>query len=165
MPLRGERLAILTNGGGPAIMAVDALSDRGGKLARLSQETINRLSAVLPSCWSHANPIDIIGDADIHRYQQAVKILLDSDDFDGLLIMHSPSAIAPDIETANALIETLHQHPRTKRFNIRLTGLARTKQILLVKPLLKQAIPHIAPQRVLFPPSCIWSSTVATRNT
>ncbi|WP_305369008.1 bifunctional acetate--CoA ligase family protein/GNAT family N-acetyltransferase [Photobacterium leiognathi] len=118
VPLRGERLAILTNGGGPAIMAVDALSDRGGKLAKLSQETINRLSAVLPSCWSHANPIDIIGDADISRYQQAVKILLDSDDFDGLLIMHSPSAIAPDIETANALIETLHQHPRTKRFNI-----------------------------------------------
>ncbi len=63
VPLRGERLAIITNGGGPAIMAVDALSDRGGKLAALSEETTDKLSEVLPACWSHSNPIDIIGDA------------------------------------------------------------------------------------------------------
>ena len=118
VPLRGERLAIITNGGGPAIMAVDALSDCGGKLAALSSDTIEKLSEVLPACWSHANPIDIIGDADINRYEQAVRILLDSDDFDALLIMHSPSAIAPGNETARRLVNLLQSHPRTKRFNI-----------------------------------------------
>ncbi|MGF1873074.1 bifunctional acetate--CoA ligase family protein/GNAT family N-acetyltransferase [Photobacterium indicum] len=118
VPLRGERLAIITNGGGPAIMAVDALSDRGGKLAVLSNETIEKLSDVLPSCWSHANPVDIIGDADITRYEKAVNVLLDSDDFDALLIMHSPSAIAPGNKTAQRLTEVLAAHPRTKRFNV-----------------------------------------------
>jgi len=118
VPLRGERLAIITNGGGPAIMAVDALSDRGGKLAALSEETTEKLSEVLPACWSHSNPVDIIGDADINRYEKAIRILLDSDDFDALLIMHSPSAIAPGHETAKRLAHVLQSHPRTKRFNI-----------------------------------------------
>ncbi|WP_299013240.1 bifunctional acetate--CoA ligase family protein/GNAT family N-acetyltransferase [uncultured Photobacterium sp.] len=118
VPLRGERLAILTNGGGPAVMAVDALSERGGKLATLSEETLEKISEVLPSCWSHSNPIDIIGDADINRYEKVIQILLDSDDFDALLIMHSPSAIALGHETARRLIELLKSHPRTKRFNI-----------------------------------------------
>ncbi|MEJ2765863.1 bifunctional acetate--CoA ligase family protein/GNAT family N-acetyltransferase [Photobacterium sp. MCCC 1A19761] len=118
VPLRGERLAILTNGGGPAVMAVDAMAERGGKLATLSQETIEKLSEVLPACWSQANPIDIIGDADISRYEKAIRILLDSDDFDALLIMHSPSAIAPGNEAAKRLTHVLQSHPRTKRFNI-----------------------------------------------
>lgn len=118
VPLRGERLAILTNGGGPAIMAVDALSDRGGKLATLSPDTIAKLSSVLPTYWSHANPIDIMGDANIDRYQQVINILLDSDDFDALLIMHSPSAIANSTQTAKIVADTLHQHSRSQRFNI-----------------------------------------------
>ncbi|MGF1701174.1 bifunctional acetate--CoA ligase family protein/GNAT family N-acetyltransferase [Photobacterium makurazakiensis] len=118
VPLRGERLAIITNGGGPAIMAVDALSDRGGKLAQLSEETTSKLSNILPSCWSKSNPIDIIGDADIHRYEESIKVLLDSDDFDALLIMHSPSAIAPGQEAAKRLVKVLKNHPRTRKFNI-----------------------------------------------
>ncbi|SMY34773.1 bifunctional acetate--CoA ligase family protein/GNAT family N-acetyltransferase [Photobacterium andalusiense] len=118
VPLRGERLVILTNGGGPAIMAVDALSDRGGKLATLSAETIQRLSAVLPAYWSQANPIDIMGDANTDRYQQVLTILLDSDDFDALLIMHSPSAVANSTDTAQIITETLRQHPRSQRVNV-----------------------------------------------
>ncbi|QUJ70378.1 bifunctional acetate--CoA ligase family protein/GNAT family N-acetyltransferase (plasmid) [Photobacterium sp. GJ3] len=118
VPLRGERLAILTNGGGPAIMAVDALTERGGKLATLNQETVDKLSRVLPASWAPSNPIDIVGDADISRYEAATKILLDSDDFDALLIMHSPSAIAPSKETAEHLVQVLKQHPRTIHFNI-----------------------------------------------
>ncbi|PSW60599.1 protein acetyltransferase [Photobacterium kishitanii] len=118
VPLRGERLVILTNGGGPAIMAVDALSDRGGKLATLSEETIAKLSRVLPAYWSQANPIDIMGDANIERYQQVLNILLDSDDFDALLIMHSPSAIANSTQTAQIVTNTLHQHSRSQRFNV-----------------------------------------------
>ncbi len=118
VPLRGERLVILTNGGDHAIMAVDALSDRGGKLATLSAETINKLSHVLPAYWPQANPIDIMGDANIERYQQVLNILLDSDDFDALLIMHSPSAIANSTQTAQIVTNTLHQHSRSQRFNV-----------------------------------------------
>ena len=118
VPLRGERLAILTNGGGPAIMALDTLSDCGGKLAQLSTDTMAKLSLVLPAYWSQTNPIDIMGDANPARYQQVMNILLDSDDFDALLIMHSPSAIAHSSHTANVIIDTLHQHSRSQRFNI-----------------------------------------------
>ncbi|MCD9555571.1 bifunctional acetate--CoA ligase family protein/GNAT family N-acetyltransferase [Photobacterium carnosum] len=118
VPLRGERLAIVTNGAGPAVMAVDALSDRSGKLAQLSTETVAKLSHVLPAYWSHTNPIDIMGDANTTRYQQVMNILLDSDDFDALLIMHSPSAIANSTHTAKIVIDTLHQHSRSQRFNI-----------------------------------------------
>ncbi|OBU37488.1 GNAT family N-acetyltransferase [Photobacterium phosphoreum] len=118
VPLRGERLVILTNGGGPAIMAVDALADRGGKLAALSPETIARLSHVLPAYWTQANPIDIMGDASTDCYQQVINILLDSDDFDALLIMHSPSALTNSTHTAKIVVDTLHQHSRSQRFNI-----------------------------------------------
>lgn len=118
VPLRGERLAILSNGAGPAIMAVDALSDRSGKLAQLSTETIAKLAQVLPAYWPHTNPIDIMGDANTVRYQQVINILLDSDDFDALLIIHSPSAIATSTHTAQIVIDTIHQHSRSQRFNI-----------------------------------------------
>lgn len=138
VPLRGERLAILTNGGGPAIMAVDALSDRGGKLATLSDDTIQKLSAFLPSCWSHANPIDIIGDADIQRYEQAVNVLLDSDDFDALLIMHSPSAIAPGNDTAKRLAEVIKAHPRSRKFNI-LTNWAGEDEAIVSRKIFTEA--------------------------
>lgn len=118
VPLRGERLGIITNGGGPSIMAVDTLLERGGKLADLSEETIAKLNSILPASWSHHNPIDMIGDADKNRYVQSVNALLDSDDIDALLIMHSPSAIAHSVETAKAIIDCVKAHPRHKRFNI-----------------------------------------------
>eukprot|EP00487_Bulimina_marginata_P000485 TRINITY_DN1090_c0_g1_i1.p1 TRINITY_DN1090_c0_g1~~TRINITY_DN1090_c0_g1_i1.p1 ORF type:complete len:138 (-),score=1.88 TRINITY_DN1090_c0_g1_i1:156-569(-) len=94
VPLRGERLAIITNGGGPAIMAVDTLFERGGKLAELSEDTYSKLNAKLPKSWSHSNPIDIVGDAPPQRYLDALTTLLDGDEADAILIMHSPSAIA-----------------------------------------------------------------------
>lgn len=118
VPLRGERLGIITNGGGPSIMAVDTLLERGGKLAELSDETIVKLDQALPPAWSKSNPIDMIGDADKNRYVNSVNALLDSDDIDALLIMHSPSAIAHSIETAQAIIDCVKAHPRHKRFNI-----------------------------------------------
>ncbi|MGF1754490.1 bifunctional acetate--CoA ligase family protein/GNAT family N-acetyltransferase [Vibrio makurazakiensis] len=118
VPLRGERLAIITNGGGPAIMAVDTLFERGGKLAELSEETYGKLNAQLPKSWSHSNPIDIVGDAPPQRYLDALKILLDGDEADAILIMHSPSAIAHSTETARQIIDTIRNHPRHKRFNI-----------------------------------------------
>ncbi|MEZ8311084.1 GNAT family N-acetyltransferase [Vibrio splendidus] len=118
VPLRGERLAIVTNGGGPAIMAVDTLFDRGGKLAELSEDTLDKLSKVLPSSWSNSNPIDIVGDAGEQRYIDTINILLDGDEADAILIMHSPSAVAHSAKTAERIIEAIKKHPRHKRFNI-----------------------------------------------
>ncbi|WED24382.1 bifunctional acetate--CoA ligase family protein/GNAT family N-acetyltransferase [Vibrio sp. JC009] len=116
--LRGERLAIVTNGGGPAIMAVDTLLERGGKLAEFDISTRDKLSAFLPASWSNTNPVDMMGDADSKRYVQTINALMDGDDFDALLIMHSPSAVAQSTETAGAVIDAIKSHPRHKRFNI-----------------------------------------------
>ncbi len=92
-PLKGERLAILTNGGGPGVMATDALIAGGGKLAELAPETLAVLDRVLPGNWSRANPVDVIGDADAARYVAAMTALLDDPGVDALLVMHAPTAI------------------------------------------------------------------------
>ncbi|MFV0448184.1 MAG: GNAT family N-acetyltransferase [Vibrio sp.] len=118
VPLRGERLAIITNGGGPAIMATDTLLDHGGRLAELEDSVFETLNQCLPQSWSHGNPIDIVGDADHNRYINALKAVLDSDDADAILIMHSPSAIAQSEQTAQAIIDLVKSHPRSRRFNI-----------------------------------------------
>ncbi|AIW21373.1 bifunctional acetate--CoA ligase family protein/GNAT family N-acetyltransferase [Vibrio coralliilyticus] len=118
VPLRGERLAIITNGGGPAIMAVDTLLVRGGKLAALPDDVVDKLSNVLPSSWSFNNPIDLVGDAGHQRYIDTLNVLMDSDCADAILIMHSPSAIAHSEQTAIAIVEAIKAHPRHKRFNI-----------------------------------------------
>ncbi|MCG9662619.1 succinyl-CoA synthetase subunit beta [Vibrio mediterranei] len=118
VPLRGERLAVITNGIGPANMALDTLTDRGGSIAQLSDDTISKLSNVLPDTWSKGNPIDLVGDATAKRYCDALSIVLDSDDVDAILIMHSPSATADSQQTATDLIETIKKHPKSKRFNI-----------------------------------------------
>jgi acetyltransferase len=118
VPLRGERLAIITNGGGPAIMATDTLLDHGGRLAELEDSVYEALNQCLPQSWSHGNPIDIVGDADHNRYINALKAVLDSDNADAILIMHSPSAIAQSEQTAQAIIDLIKSHPRARRFNI-----------------------------------------------
>jgi acetyltransferase len=101
--LNGERLTILTNGGGPGVMATDALICRGGKLAALSAETVRQLDAILPATWSHGNPVDIIGDASAERYLKATEILLQDQQSDAILFIHAPTAIVPSIEIANAI--------------------------------------------------------------
>ncbi len=118
IPLRGERLAIITNGGGPAIMATDTLFEQGGKLAELEDSVLEKLNSCLPASWSHSNPIDIVGDATQQRYVDALNAVLDSDNADAILVMHSPSAIAQSDQTAQAIIDVLKHHPRSKRFNI-----------------------------------------------
>ncbi len=75
-PFPGKRLAVLTNGGGVGVLAVDRLIDLGGTLAGLSDTTMARLNAALPANWSRGNPIDIIGDADPARYDTALDALL-----------------------------------------------------------------------------------------
>jgi acetyltransferase len=99
---RGDRLAIMTNGGGPGVMAADALGQGGGTLARLSTQTLAQLDGVLPATWSRGNPVDIIGDAPAARYVAALGALLDAPEIDSVLFMHVPTAIVPPEEIARA---------------------------------------------------------------
>ena len=102
----GGRLAILTNGGGPGVMAVDDLIKGGGTLASLSPASIAALNKVLPETWSHGNPVDIIGDAPGERYAAAIEILAGDEGIDAILAMHAPTAIVPAIEAARAVVQS-----------------------------------------------------------
>ncbi len=102
---KGPNLAIITDAGGPGVMATDALIARGGKLAQLSPDTIQALNQVLPPYWSKENPIDILGDATPERYTNAIKICRQDDNIDGLLIIFTPQGIANPAEVAIAVVE------------------------------------------------------------
>jgi len=99
----GPRLTIVTNAGGPAVIATDALVGGGGRLTELGPETMAALNAVLPSTWSHNNPIDIIGDAPPERYAKALEIAARDPGADGLLVILTPQAMTDPTRTADAL--------------------------------------------------------------
>jgi acetyltransferase len=100
---RGPRLAIVTNAGGPAVLATDTLLLLGGQLAELSRETIQALSGFLPEAWSHGNPVDVLGDADPARYARAVEIVAADPGSDGLLVILTPQAMTDPTQTAEVL--------------------------------------------------------------
>ncbi len=106
----GKRLAILTNGGGIGVLAVDRLADLGGTLAEISPATMQRLDAALPPIWSHANPVDIAGDADGGRYTAAFEALLDDPENDAVLVMNVPTALASATDAAQAVVEVTRKH-------------------------------------------------------
>ena len=109
--VKGERLAVLTNGGGAGVMAADAMGARCRKLAELSPQTIERLDAVLPANWSKGNPIDIIGDAPGERYAAAFDALAESDEVDAVLLIQAPTAVVPSAEIAEALLPKIKDYP------------------------------------------------------
>jgi acetyltransferase len=111
--LTGERLAIVSNGGGPAIMAIDALIEAGGALATLSPQTIAELDQALPINWSRGNPVDIVGDAPAHRYSQALRCVTTDPQVDATLLIHSPTAIVSPAAIAAECTDALTQSPRT----------------------------------------------------
>ncbi len=100
---KGPRLAIVTNAGGPGVLATDALLASNGQLAPLSDSLQQSLSAFLPEHWSHNNPIDILGDADAERYGNAVKTVAADPENDGLLAILSPQGMTDAAQTAEAL--------------------------------------------------------------
>jgi acetyltransferase len=106
-PPSGERLVILTNGGGFGVLATDSLIEGGGKLAELSPETMSRLDAFLPRTWSRNNPVDIIGDAGGERYAKAFSALLDDPEIDAILVLNCPTAVASSTDAARAVVATL----------------------------------------------------------
>jgi acetyltransferase len=109
-PFPGKRLAILTNGGGIGVLAVDRLADQGGVLAEISPATMQRLDAALPPIWSHANPVDIAGDADGGRYEAAFEALLDDPGNDAVLVMNVPTALASATDAAQAVVEVTNKY-------------------------------------------------------
>lgn len=105
----GPNLTIITNAGGPGVLATDALVATGGKLADLSGETLKQLSACLPVHWSYNNPIDILGDADPRRYAQALEIAIQDPNSDGLLVILTPQSMTDPTATAMTLKETVER--------------------------------------------------------
>lgn len=104
-PLSGESLTILTNGGGAGVLAADELQDAGGTMTELSAELRAKLDHVLPIGWSHANPIDIIGDAGPERYRAALSQLLADGNSNAILVMQCPTALASSLENAAVVVD------------------------------------------------------------
>jgi acetyltransferase len=100
---KGPRLTILTNAGGPGVLATDTLLTTGGELAEVSQATMDKLSEFLPASWSHNNPIDIIGDASPDRYAKSLEVAAQDPNSDGLLVILTPQAMTDPTATAEAL--------------------------------------------------------------
>lgn len=113
----GSGLAIITNSGGPGVMATDALATHGKEPAVLSPETLARLSEILPPFWSHGNPIDILGDATVERYRRVVQICMEAREIDSLLIMMAPVALSDPTAVAAAL-EGLLEHERVSVYTV-----------------------------------------------
>jgi acetyltransferase len=107
-PFAGRRLAILTNGGGIGVLAVDRLVDVGGTLAAISEQTMKKLDAALPPIWSRGNPVDIAGDADAARYCAALEALLEDRENDAILVMNVPTALASAQDAAKSVAEAVH---------------------------------------------------------
>jgi acetyltransferase len=112
--ISGSRLALLTNGGGVGVLAVDRLADLGGHLAGISPPAMAKLDATLPPIWSRANPVDIAGDADDARYAAALEVLLEDGENDAVLVMNVPTALASAADAATAVIAVTARH-RQKR--------------------------------------------------
>jgi acetyltransferase len=102
---KGPNIAIITNAGGPGVMTSDAVIARGGKLAKLSQKTLDALNKVLPPFWSHSNPLDVLGDASPERYRAALEACLNDENIDGIVIVFTMQAVSKPIEIANAIVD------------------------------------------------------------
>src|SRR5581483_9680942 len=100
---KGPRLAIVTNAGGPGVLAADALIANGGELAQLSEKSMVQLNQLLPPHWSHSNPIDVLGDALPERYAQVLEIAANDPNIDGLLAITCPQGMAEPTQTAERL--------------------------------------------------------------
>jgi len=102
---KGRRLAIVTNAGGPGVMATDELIELRGQLARLSEDSLKQLDSVLPPYWSKGNPIDVLGDADIDRYVNALGVCVNDPEVDGVLVAYTPQGAAKPDELAKKVVE------------------------------------------------------------
>jgi acetyltransferase len=114
-PLRGDRVAILTNGGGLGVLAADRVVASGGRLATLAEATLAALDAALPATWSRGNPVDIVGDAPDARYAAALRALLEDPGIDVVFVVHAPTALASGADAARAVAAVLAEHAHDAR--------------------------------------------------
>lgn len=105
---KGPNLCLITNAGGPAVLATDATSINGASLATLSSDTITALNQFLPPAWSHSNPVDILGDAGAERYTKTLSVVAKDPAIDGILVVLSPQDMTDPVGTAEALITYRH---------------------------------------------------------
>ncbi|MGZ5052134.1 MAG: bifunctional acetate--CoA ligase family protein/GNAT family N-acetyltransferase [Methylobacter sp.] len=110
--VKSDRLAIITNAGGPGVMSTDRAEDVGVRMAELSPESLAALDAVLPVHWSHANPVDILGDATSERYKNAMEICLNDKNIDGILTILTPQAMTNPTQVAECVIECAKNSPK-----------------------------------------------------
>jgi acetyltransferase len=108
----GRRLAVVTNAGGPGVMAADHAVDQGMAMAVLAPQTLAQLDAALPASWSHGNPVDVLGDADAARYRSAVAACLADPGVDALVVVLTPQALTPAEEVARAVVELAQGQPK-----------------------------------------------------
>ena len=158
-PPKGDRLAIITNAGGPGVMTTDALIDRDGELAETRRRRRwQQLNELLPPCWSHGNPIDVLGDAPPDRFAKAVEIVLKDKDVDAVLVILTPQAMTDPTATAQAVGEVAGQRPQAGAGG--LDGRARVAegiQLLNDAP----AFPPTTRRKRRSGRSCTWSPTPA----
>ncbi len=102
---KGSGIALVTNAGGPGVMATDTLISLGGKLVQLTDETMQKLNDYLPPFWSHGNPVDVLGDATPERFAKATEIVLEDKNVDAVLVILTPQAMTAPTETAKAIVE------------------------------------------------------------
>ncbi len=103
LPL-GNKLAVITNSGGPGVMATDYLLEHGGKLARFGSTTFSHLNEILPEAWSRRDPVDVLGDTPPARYREAARLLLEDENVDGLLAIMNPQAVISTSAVAENLV-------------------------------------------------------------
>ena len=108
---RGDRLTILTNGGGIGVLATDALVELGARAAELEPATLSRLDEILPAAWSHGNPVDILGDATGERYADALRILSEDSGTDAILVLNCPTAVTSSTDAASAIADIVSGKP------------------------------------------------------
>ncbi len=110
---KGNRLAIVTNAGGPGVMATDSLISLGGKLVKLSEETMQKLNDYLPPFWSHGNPIDVLGDATPERFAKSTEIVLEDENVDAVFVLLTPQAMTDPTATAEAIAKMASNTTKT----------------------------------------------------
>jgi acetyltransferase len=104
---RGKRICVLTNAGGPGVITADALCDLGLDLVKLSPETIKKLNLLCPAAWSHGNPADIVGDADAERYREALRLVSQADEVDGIVLLMTHQSMTRPMMIARAVVDVI----------------------------------------------------------
>ena len=137
--VRGNRLAIVTNGGGTGVLAADTLADVHGTLTPLEPKTIRALDAFLPPTWSRGNPVDLIGDAGPDRYRAAIVEVMRDGNTDAVLVMNVPTALASSVDAARATVEAVAEGRKLGSTKPVLASWLQRSKSSEVKPLFRDA--------------------------